>query len=120
MNTRDINLSELKNDPYNPKFRYKLISEVNYKSIGGQGDVEFDWSFFCIDPNGDYVLIHEYYDIPWDYQPSPDNIDRGACYIKEESLSEDSAAEYCNKLGSKSDNYVYLPIQLHLIGKELS
>ncbi len=110
---RIISIWELKNDPENSKFKYKLIRERSSYAIGGQGDVDFVWEFVCINHAGELVLITESYDISWENNPSPDNIETGNLSVTEEKIIEELSPDTACK-------EVYLPIELHLQGKSFS
>ena len=108
----EISTYNLRNDPDNPKYRYKLIRKESFKAICGQGDVEFEWKFLCVNHKNELVLITENYLVYWGNHPSPDNIEMGQVSITEKKLSKR------NPMGS-SYREISLPIELHLQGKDL-
>ena len=115
---RDISLFW---NPEEASYTYWLYGEVDYQGIGGQGDVEHDWTFFCVNKDNLPVLIREHYDIPWNRNGcGPESItSHHLCGISEEILSYDEATRYFTRFYQTKPKAVTIPIELTLQGKPL-
>lgn len=96
-----------------PDGEYFVIGLVEHTSQGGQGDIEYRWTWLCKNPQSQPVLLTEIYDISWWAVGGPSTANLTAqhlCEVTEEVLTQQTADLYRSKLKHVCNLTLPLPI----------
>ena len=100
-----------------PAGEYLVLGLVDQKSISGQGDMEYHWTWLCRNPQSEAVLVQEVYNISW-WDPAGPNSSvltgEHLYSVTETALPPDEALAYQEKLKRTCGRSLPLPFAIHL------
>lgn len=103
-----------------PAGEYLMLGLVNHKSISGQGDMEYHWTWLCRNPQSETVLIQEVYNISWwdPAGPNPSGLTGEHLYsVTETALTPDEALAYQSELKNICQQSLSLPLSIRLLNR---